>query len=90
MLLIPSVLTRANFIVGLIDPILSPTTLGIQTTFLNQIMKEQALKLTQKPINVDLVTKLYRNMDTNGYLRHFLSKRLILAKIKIMMVLKSV
>jgi hypothetical protein len=83
-------LVGAEFPEGSIDPILSPTTLDMQTTLLKQLMKEQASKVMQKPIDVNPVTRLWRSIDAKSFLRHSLSKWLIVAEIAIVMVLGSV
>jgi hypothetical protein len=83
-------LAGAEFPEGSIDPILSPTALDMQTTLLKQLMKEQASKVMQKPITLNPVTRLWRSIDANSFLRHSLSEWLIVAEIAIVMVLGSV
>jgi hypothetical protein len=62
----------------------------MQTTLLKQLMKEQASKVMQKHITLNPVTRLWRSIDANSFLRHSLSEWLIVAEIAIVMVLGSV
>jgi hypothetical protein len=62
----------------------------MQTTLLKQLMKEQASKVMQKPITLNPVTRLWRSIDANSFLKHSLLEWLIVAEIAIVMVLGSV
>jgi hypothetical protein len=83
-------LDLAEFPEGSCDPILSSTTLDMQTTLFRHMMKEQASKVMKKPIDVSSFTRLWRSVDANSYLRHVLSEWLIVAKIAVVIVLGSV
>jgi hypothetical protein len=59
----------------------------MQTTLFKHMMKENAFKMCHQPITINPVTRLWRSIDANSYLRSSLSKFLKVAKIAIAMVL---
>jgi hypothetical protein len=75
---------------GSIDPILSLAKLDIETTLFKQCMQENAHKMMKKPITLNPVTRLWRSIRANNYLKHALSEYIIVAEIATVMVLGSV
>jgi hypothetical protein len=72
------------------DPLLSPGTLDMQTSLFKQVMKEQARGMLQRPLTLNLVTRLWRSIEANNYFKHTLSEFIKIAEIAIVMVLGSV
>jgi predicted P-loop ATPase/GTPase len=62
----------------------------MQTTLFKQMMKENAFKMCCQLITINPVTRLWRSIDANSYLRISLSEFLKVAEIAIAMVLGSV
>jgi hypothetical protein len=54
------------------------------------MMKENAFKMCHQPITISPITRLWRSLDANSYLRISLSEFLKVAEIAIAMVLGSV
>jgi hypothetical protein len=75
---------------GQLDPVLSPTTLDMQTALFKLTMKENAASMLKKPYTVNPVTRMWLSIDGNSYLRHSLSEFMKVAELGITMVLGSV
>jgi hypothetical protein len=75
---------------GQLDPVLSPTTLDMQTSLFKLTMKENAASMLKKPYTVNPVTRMWLSIDGNSYLRHSLSEFMKVAELGITMVLGSV
>jgi hypothetical protein len=79
--------STAAFPEGSVNPILSPANLDMQTSMFKNCMKEHAARMLNKPPDQNPVTRLWRSLDANSYLRHSLSEFIILAQLAIVMVL---
>jgi hypothetical protein len=78
--------STAAFPDGPLDPILSPAKLDLQTTLFTQCMKENAARMMKKPFEINPVTRLWRSIDANSFLKHQLSEYITVAEIAIVMV----
>ena len=58
---------------GSVNPILSPANIDMQTSLFKNCMKEHATRMLNKPQDQNPVTRLWRSLDTNSYLRHSIS-----------------
>jgi hypothetical protein len=82
--------STANHLEGQVEPMLSPTTLDMQSSLFKQCMKENSASMLKKPFNDNPVTRMWRCIDDNSFLRHSLSEFIKVAEIGIFLVLGSV
>ena len=83
----------ANFIYfleGSLDLVLSLANLDMQETLFKITMNEVGSRMMQKPIDINLVTCMWRNVEANTYLLHSLSEYIKVTKLAIVMVLGNV
>jgi hypothetical protein len=80
----------AKFLEGSINSILSPVNLDMQTSLFRMTMKENATTMLRKPYDINPVTRMWRSIDSNSFLRHSLSEFVKVSEIAMVMVLGSV
>jgi hypothetical protein len=62
----------------------------MQTTLFKHVTHKQAYKMFSKPILLNPVTRLWRSIEANNYLKHSLFEFLKIAELVVVMVLGSV
>jgi hypothetical protein len=72
------------------NPILSLACLDMQALLFRLTMKENAHSMIKKPFDINLVTRMWRSIEANSFLRHSLNEYIKVAEIAIVMVLGSV
>jgi hypothetical protein len=82
--------STASFPEGSLDPVLSLANLDMQATLFKITMKEVGPRMMQKPIDVNPVTRMWRSVEANTFLRHSLSEYIKVAELAVVMVLGSV
>jgi hypothetical protein len=75
---------------GMSDPVLSLASLDMQASLFRLTMKENAHSMMKKPFDINPVTRMWRCIEANSFLRHSLSEYVKVAKIAIVIVLGSV
>jgi hypothetical protein len=75
---------------GMLDLMVSSTSLDMQTSMFKQCMRENVPSMMSRPFKVNPVTRMWLSIDSNSFLRHALSEYVKLVEIDICMVLGSV
>jgi hypothetical protein len=66
---------------GQVEPMLSPTMLNMQSSLFKQCIKENSTSMLKKPFNDNPITRMWRYIDDNSFLRHSLSEFIKVAEI---------